>query len=505
MKTKNLLVDTKPIRLTLIEGDEDGKVRVRGEFARAGHATENKRVYPKKVWEKEISRLEAAMKGRSVFGEMDHPVDGRTSLNRVSHIVTGLNLEDGVLVGEAEIMPTDKGRNLMALLKSGCRVGVSSRGYGSTKPNDKGEEIVQEDYRLVTFDFVADPADQNAYPEAFFEGVEFPMLTRDQEKQKAKDWAARIQAAAEAEESGVDKTKLADEMLSALASMKDEVREEIRGELLSDPTVAGSRTAIEQIVNILRPFTLSEDAETLVKAKDAEIGRLKKEISERDLQIKDLEGENSKLAEAAKEAGYKLYLERQLADDPDAALIKKIVGDVKQYTNAEALKTKLSGVREELSKKRAEERKVEESKVREVARTRELARKVNAEYEEKIDTLSEAVEKLTQANKALSIRYYAENKLRNNPRSAKIRSLIEKANPTSKEEVDSIIEDYAPAPPKDDDEAAGVRARIRRFTRGGLEGDPADEETPRRPPLSEDYNGLGVNLVELKRLSGTRK
>lgn len=506
--SKKQLVETRTVKLSLVEDKGDGKVRVRGEFARAGQATENKRVYPQKVWEKEILRLESAMKDRRVFGEMDHPVDGRTSLNRVSHIVTDMSLEDGVLVGEAEIMPTDKGRNLMALLKSGCRVGVSSRGYGSTKANDKGEEVVQEDYKLVTFDFVADPADQSAYPEVFFEGVEFPMnLTAKQEKQKAKDWAERIQAAAKAEEDGVevDNVKLADEMLAAVASMKDEVREELRGELLSDPTVAGARTAVEQIMNILRPFVLPEDAESVVKSKEAEIARLKKECVEKDLKIAELTTLNGKYEAAAKEAGYKLYVERQLVNDPDATLIKQVMGDVKQYENADALKTKLASVRAELAKKRADEQKVEEAKVREVARARELARKMSEQYEEKIETLTEAVEKLSTVNKALALRVYSEKKLQNHPRSAKIRSLIESAKPESKEEVDEIFENFAPAAPKDDDEAASVRSRIRSLTRGGSEGNPADEETPRRKQVQEDYNGLGVDLDELKRLSGNSK
>jgi hypothetical protein len=89
-------------------------------------------------------------------------------LNRVAHIVTKLWLEDGKVFGEAEILDTDPGRNLQALLKAGCKVGVSSRGYGSTKPNDKGEDVVQEDYKLVTFDFVAEPA-AGAFPAVFFE------------------------------------------------------------------------------------------------------------------------------------------------------------------------------------------------------------------------------------------------------------------------------------------------------------------------------------------------
>ena len=139
-----LLTDVRSVKLQLVESaDKTGKVFVRGEFGRADLATENKRVYPRKLWEREFTRLETGLSQRQVFGELDHPTDGRTSLNRVSHIITNLQLgDDGIVVGEAEILDTERGKNLMAMLKAGCSVGVSSRGYGSTKANDKGEEII---------------------------------------------------------------------------------------------------------------------------------------------------------------------------------------------------------------------------------------------------------------------------------------------------------------------------------------------------------------------------
>ena len=96
--------DALPIMLQLVEdGTDGGKVVVRGEFARSGLATENKRVYPRELWEREISKLEQSMSERKMFGELDHPNDGRTSLQRVSHIVTGMQIGDnGIVMGEAE-------------------------------------------------------------------------------------------------------------------------------------------------------------------------------------------------------------------------------------------------------------------------------------------------------------------------------------------------------------------------------------------------------------------
>ena len=99
---QRLLTDSLPLKLQLVEDDTGGKVVVRGEFARAGLATENKRIYPRTLWEREISKLDRAMQERRMFGELDHPNDGRTQLTRVSHLVTGMNVtEQGIVLGEA--------------------------------------------------------------------------------------------------------------------------------------------------------------------------------------------------------------------------------------------------------------------------------------------------------------------------------------------------------------------------------------------------------------------
>lgn len=534
-----MLVDSRPIRLSLLnEGKGTGRVRVRGEFARADQATENKRVYTKKIWEKEINRLSGGFKARSVFGHTDHPADGRTSIDNVSHIVTDLQLENGVLIGEAEILPTTKGLNLLAILQSGCLVGVSSRGFGSTKPNDVGEDVVQEDYKLVTFDFVADPADQTAYPKVVdestsaawrFEGVEIAMADKSKAEPKTeaakveavqaepvkaepvKVEAPKVEAAPKAQISvesqmALDRAKISAEVLAAIAAQKNEVRNEVRSELLADPAVAGAKTALEQVVGILRPFILPEDAESVVRAKEAEIARLKKDIQERDLKIIELESDNVNLAEGFKIVGYKLYVEHELRKDPDATFLKKIVGDVKQYATSQDLKDKLTAVREELAAKRAEEQKAEEIKAKETARMREITRAATEELEDENAKLREAIEKMTIANNAAAVKMYTEKKLRLVPKSGTARRLIEAAKPTSRADVDDLLENFRTSAPKDEDEAASVRARIRRLSGGGWESDPISEETPRKARSSSEayiQESTGIDLDELLKLSGT--
>lgn len=502
-KKENLLIDVTPIRLLSLEegAGKTGKMVVRGEFARAGAATENKRIYPEAVWSKEIKRLNEAMKDRRVFGEIDHPTDGRTSLQRVSHVVTSMKVEDGVLIGEAEILPTEKGKILEALLKSNCKVGVSSRGFGSVKANDEGVDVVQEDYRLVTFDFVAEPADQTAYPAVFFEGVEIPDMGKldsdirahaSEDEKKAAEWAKQL---GEKEEKSV----LPEELLTRLEALRAEVRDEVRGELLSDPAVAGALQAIESIKAQLRPFVLPEDAEAVVTQKDSEIKSLKKQLAEKELKIKELEEDVEKLGNVAKEAGYKFYLERSLQNDPDSELIRNLIGDVKQYANSDELKARVEAVRTELAKKREEEAATE-------ARIAEEVNKARAEKdaaEKQVADLVEAVEQLMEANKALTVKLNTEKKLRNNPRSAKIRSIVESSGVESDEAVDRIVTTNSASNPHDSDDGQSLRAKVRRSLDSRTrESSALDEETR---SSKQDNTLFGVPMGQLRNLSGIER
>ena len=290
--------------LDLIEGtgEETGKVFVRGEFGNATKPTANGRLYPPGLWEGCIGYLGEKLKDRKVLGELDHPSDGRTALARASHVITSLKLKGGVVIGEAEILDTAKGRDLKAILSAGVPVGISSRGYGSTKTDSKGNEVVQEDYKLVTFDFVAEPADDTAYPEAFFEGVEMPM-DADREKVLAAKFAKEVILPSEkdkdplqakfeklmagesddAPEEQALRQEFAAEILAKIGELRQEVEAEVRAELLADPSLAGAKTALEHIVSVIAPFVpAGSEAEV---AKDSKIEALANRIAELELQL----------------------------------------------------------------------------------------------------------------------------------------------------------------------------------------------------------------------------
>jgi len=519
---RELLRDVCFVRLSLEEGTGDGKVRVKGEFAKCGIATENKRVYPEGVWSKEIGRLGKAFNERRVFGEMDHPADGRTSLQRVSHIVTSLKVgKDGLVIGEAEILPTEAGKNLAALLNSGCKVGVSSRGYGSTKSNDKGEEVVQQDYKLVTFDFVAEPADSDAYPDVhtestnlIFEGVDMN-AEQEKEQKQAAEFARMVMAGdkkpapgteAAAENDSV-REEFSRDVLANIVKMKTEVREQLRAEMAADPAVAGAKNILDQVKDLVRPFMLEGDSKAVVEAKDAEIQKLKNQIAERDLKVSELEEENSKLADIAKEAGYKFWMERTLAADPDADSIRKFVGDVKSFANVDELKSKVESIRKELTKKREETKAVDEARKAEILKATAAIEEGKKIAETRAAKLEEALTKALTSEKGLALKLYAEQRLTNHPKAAKIRSLMENSEFSSKEDVDKLVDSFREKA-RDPDELEEVRARVRAVVKGGDEDSPLSEEKLSPPSRTADvgsYNGLGLSVGELKKLSGLRK
>lgn len=171
-----LLRDFNELQYTVDELNEDGmprKFKLKGRFQHADLPNGNGRVYPRPVLESSIQKTAQAVNERRMLGELDHPNDAKIHLEKVSHVITALKLdESGQMYGEAEVLPTASGKILEQLLRSGVKLGISSRGFGSTKKNAKGLEEVQNDFKLVTFDIVSDPSTPNAFPQAVYENNE---------------------------------------------------------------------------------------------------------------------------------------------------------------------------------------------------------------------------------------------------------------------------------------------------------------------------------------------
>lgn len=516
MKDKQLLIDNFVFVPSLIEDKrkEGGKVIARGEFARADLATENKRVYTRALWERELKRLARALDERKVYGELDHPADGRTMLKRASHILTGLRLENGVVVGEAEILDTQEGKNLKAILDAGGAVGVSSRGFGTTRPNQEGMDVVQDDYRLMTFDFVADPANVTSYPSIHIEDKE-PLKTekimvekqtleslrqsnpklyenlrdeaeREFEKRGAEIWAKKIMAA-KVEASTDLKSVFAENLKAAIEAAKSEAEATVRAQLMADPTVAGAKTALENLKAILRPYIMPEDVAAVVAAKDGEIAALNAKIADVELKNANLATENSELASVAKEAGYKYHLETLLRGIPHSDLIRKTIGDVKQFESVEALNAKVSDIVDEIKKVSDKQ----ESRDREIEQLKEQNEKFRL-----------AAEKALEATKVMSVMAYVEERLRNHPKASQVRTLIESVQPESRDAVDEILSKFRDKA-RDKAQLEEARARVKTWVGSNtVEYLKESEEPSNKGTNQTNFNGLGVSADALRALSG---
>lgn len=188
--SKQCLTESFIFKPLLVESDESGKVVARGQFGKADVPTANGRVYPRKLFERELSSLTEKMKDNQVYGELDHPGDGTTKLQRVSHLVTNAHmLPDGRVMGEAVVLPdTRNGKQLLAILKNGGKVGISSRGFGSVQTNEQGHDVVQDDFQLMTWDFVADPAAGGSFPEFTNESTKNKVEVKLVEASKNTSW-----------------------------------------------------------------------------------------------------------------------------------------------------------------------------------------------------------------------------------------------------------------------------------------------------------------------------
>lgn len=159
----------------LTEADEYGSKNhfIEGVFLQANKPNRNGRIYPTNIMDEAVSKyVDTHIKNSRAYGELGHPDGPQINLERVSHMITGLRKDGDNYIGKARLTDTPMGNIARGLLSSGAKLGVSSRGLGSLKPNKQGIMEVQGDFRLATAaDIVADPSAPDAYVKGVMEGV----------------------------------------------------------------------------------------------------------------------------------------------------------------------------------------------------------------------------------------------------------------------------------------------------------------------------------------------
>lgn len=168
-----LFEDVEYISEAKESGDKDHYIH--GIFLQSNIKNRNGRIYPEEVMDKEVQRyIKEVVDSKRAYGELGHPAGPQINLDRVSHIITELKKDGTNYIGKAKLTDTPMGNIAKGLLKSGAKLGVSSRGMGSLKPMKEGVMEVQPDYKIATAaDIVADPSAPNAFVEGIMEGVEY--------------------------------------------------------------------------------------------------------------------------------------------------------------------------------------------------------------------------------------------------------------------------------------------------------------------------------------------
>ena len=189
----------------LVEAKEDGskKYTIEGVFAQAEQKNRNGRIYPKMIMENAVNKYaKEQVATKRAVGELNHPEGPTVNLDKVSHLITDLKIEENNVMGKATILDTPMGQIVKGLLEGGVQLGVSTRGMGSLEK--RGDAMyVKDDFMLNTIDIVQDPSAPGAFVNGIMEGVDWVWNNGIIEAQEIEKMETEIKKAPRADLYGV--------------------------------------------------------------------------------------------------------------------------------------------------------------------------------------------------------------------------------------------------------------------------------------------------------------
>ena len=139
-------------------GNTEKKYKIKGIFSTIGEKNRNGRIYPRPIWESEISNYQENFENGSIntLMEWEHP--SRTNVDPMQAVakIESLKIEGNYVMGEAVLLNNEKAQQLKSLIDNGFKISVSSRRLGNVRNG------IVEDFKLITYDLVSDPSDYNA-------------------------------------------------------------------------------------------------------------------------------------------------------------------------------------------------------------------------------------------------------------------------------------------------------------------------------------------------------
>ncbi len=169
MSQQLLFEELTPAQAGLIrESSPDGKnTWLNGIFMQSAIKNKNGRLYPINEIQTAVTSAQVRIKeSNGIFGELDHPQTLSINLDRISHVITEIRMEDNNAIGKAKLLSTPMGNIAKELANSGVALGVSSRGAGQVN-----EDGGVQGFNFVTVDIVAQPSAPNAYPSTVIESL----------------------------------------------------------------------------------------------------------------------------------------------------------------------------------------------------------------------------------------------------------------------------------------------------------------------------------------------
>ena len=137
-----------------------------------GIPNKNGRIYPEHILKREMEKYQILIQKGQSTSELNHPSSSLIDLDRISHAILETWWEGNAVMGKIKLFTSPgwkkmgiiscKGDQAAMLLMNGATLGISSRGVGSLK-NERGHNIVQDDFELVCFDLVSSPSTPGAY------------------------------------------------------------------------------------------------------------------------------------------------------------------------------------------------------------------------------------------------------------------------------------------------------------------------------------------------------
>ena len=146
----------------------DGKVIFEAYLQEADVKNQNKRLYPRRVLDIAMKKVDEKIKRRAFLGELDHPITGdqirQTTVmyQNVSHIIREWGWDGPMIKGVIETTPySQSGKILSGLIYDRVPVGFSLRGLADVEDRGSFQEVM-DPLIVICYDSVSEPSHNSA-------------------------------------------------------------------------------------------------------------------------------------------------------------------------------------------------------------------------------------------------------------------------------------------------------------------------------------------------------